>query len=304
MTNADKWSAYWQDEGLGGEVFVNAEGNASPGITRFWQEAFSDSAAGARVIDLAAGAGAVFRALGNIAGQERYAADFSTPALQLVRKDLPDVLTLTCDAAKPPLADGAFDYVVSQFGIEYAGDAAFEAAGRLLAPGGRLIALCHYEGGNIHGNNEAELKAAEATRASNFIGVSTELARALFSRDQARFDAAHGPFQVAERTVALLTRDVPGGIHTHLYNGFRQLAERYQHYDESDITGWLAAMDADLTRNIDRLTQICRAAANESTMRERCATLSRIGLTNVVLAPFQLPEHDRPVAWHLEAGRP
>ena len=80
-----------------------------------------------------------------------------------------------CPATELPLPDSSFDFVVSQFGVEYAGIDAFIEAARLVKPGGQLSLLCHYQDGYIDSKNQKMLEAAKIARHSNFISDALAL---------------------------------------------------------------------------------------------------------------------------------
>lgn len=96
-------------------------------------------AAGARVLDLAAGPGYVGgRAAAR--GARVVAADAATRALALAARLQPRLATVCADGEHLPFAAGAFDAVVSGFGIGHFARAEAAAAEmvRVLVPGGRL----------------------------------------------------------------------------------------------------------------------------------------------------------------------
>ena len=63
------------------------------------------------------------------------ALDGSHSALAELRRRHPGIRCVVADAVRAPFPDGAFDVVTSQFGLEYAGQAALPEAARLVAPG-------------------------------------------------------------------------------------------------------------------------------------------------------------------------
>ena len=95
-----------------------------------------------------------------------------------------------------------------------------------------------------------------------------------------------------------------GGVHTHLYLGFRQLLERYQRYALSDITGWLNEMTEELDKNVVRLEAMRDAACSENTIRGICRQLTENGLRKIGYSPFTIEGNDQPVAWSITAEKP
>jgi SAM-dependent methyltransferase len=304
MNQADRWSEYWVNEGASGEVFVNKDGEQHPQLNSYWQTQLSGLDRDARIIDLACGAGSVFTHLGDRTRFQLYAADLSTQALQILRKRIPDSLNVACSVSALPFSDGQFDLVVSQFGIEYAGEDAFPKAAGLIRNSGRLAVLCHYEQGYIDHKHKGHLLGALSAKESSYIPLGERFAAAMFSPSEIRIKEAEAAFRPAERKLAEMVNRYPGGVHSHLYHGFRQLCERYQHYNLSDITGWLAAMEQDLDKNVVRLKAMRDAASSEREVKSICKRLAQLGLRKIGYSPFTIEGNDRPVAWSITAEKP
>ena len=155
------------------------------------------------MLDVACGHGAVTGiavAAARSAGieLEAHCADYSQAAVDELCKRFPGVEGVACDAADMPWPDQRFDFVVSQFGIEYAGDAAFGEAARLVAEGGTLAALTHLQGGAIHAECADNYAVAAALRESRLM----TLARGAF---EAGFNLMAGKY---------LGRGIPGSGQT------------------------------------------------------------------------------------------
>ncbi len=298
----NQWSDYWNNDGAEGEVFVSAGGTANPELSTWWQSRFEHLSSG-DVVDLACGAGSVFAHLPPNHNHRLYGADISPEALALMRQRIPGVTTTVCSADDLPYADGQFNVVCSQFGVEYAGAKAFEEAARVLAPNGRLLILCHYSNGYIDSRNQAHLEHARSVVSSRFIGKALTLTRATFSGKQQRLTQAVEEFVPAEKALSASCEALPAGIHFHLYTGFRQLYERRAEYAQEDITNWLESMEADVEHNVLRLEHMCRAASNTAAMDAVTEQLKAMGCRSVNCVPMTLEKHDLPLAWELTATR-
>jgi SAM-dependent methyltransferase len=117
------WQLFWQDAGIDGCTATLPPAVAA-NIGVGWQALLSSVPLSLRLLDVACGRGAVLaraRALGfgDVCGVDLAAISGADPA---IRGGI--------DAAQLPFADGSFDIVASQFGIEYAG---LVAAGREAA---------------------------------------------------------------------------------------------------------------------------------------------------------------------------
>ena len=254
-----------------------------------------------RIVDIASGAGSIYGCLDRPQQHLLHAVDISHEALMMLRQRLPGTETVACSAANVPFRDRTFDAVVSQFGVEYAGHDAFLEAGRLVAPRGRLVILCHYRDGYIDNRNQAQLAGATLVRDSAFIDLALELTSAAFAGDAARNEAAVSAFIPAERQVSETVRNQPDGVHAHLYLGFRKLYEQRQDYRPQDITGWLDQMRGEVDKSIYRLSNIISVALSEDDMKNISARLAQRSLESIGFEPFASAADAPPVAWHLSA---
>jgi SAM-dependent methyltransferase len=304
MSTIDRgWTDYWQHEGDGGEVFVNAKGERHPALAKFWASVFDGISASAAVVDLASGAGSIFAHLPADHGFRLHAADISEEALEALATRIPGVATSVCSADSLPYTDGQFDLVVSQFGIEYAGQAAFIEAARVVAKGGHLHCLCHARDGYIDSKNKGQLDAATDISESGFIKLCRDLAITGFGSNATAMQASEAAFIPVAKRVAESVQRTPVGVHSHLYQGFRQLFEDRRDYDLADITGWLDGMQLEVDRAIDRLTRMRAAALSAPDVAELTENLKTAGLHQIQFDLFTTPGNELPVAWSLSAMR-
>lgn len=299
----NSWSDYWVHDGAGGEVFVSQQGDRHPALAEHWQRVFSGVQAKARVIDLASGAGSVYAHLPADHGFDLHAVDISADALEMLRHRVPGTTTKACSAADIPYDDAAFDLVVSQFGVEYAGLEAFPEAARLVSSGGKLAVICHYAGGYIDSRNRELLAGATVAKESAFVDKAFDLIEAAFSTDSDKQKQTASAFILAEKMLAAAVEKQQNGVHAHLYAGFRQLYERRRAYDKGDITRWLTQIRDELDKNIERLTHMCAAALSQDDMDTISETLGAQGLQRVTYSPFYSSGNELPIAWQLAAMR-
>ena len=113
-----------------------------------------------RVADLGCGTGTLTRLLTDL-GHRVTGVDFSPAMVRLARAKVPEATLLVGDAAAPPLAEGAFDVVLSRHVLWAVPDPEETVAAwvRLLAPAGRLVLV----EGRWH--TGAGLEAAETAHA-------------------------------------------------------------------------------------------------------------------------------------------
>ncbi len=91
-------------------------------------------------LELAAGTGVLTRELLAVAGAVT-ATDLNAAMVELGTRRVPVARWRQADATRLPFDDAAFDLVACQFGVMFFPDrpAAFAEAGRVLAPGGRVL---------------------------------------------------------------------------------------------------------------------------------------------------------------------
>lgn len=152
----DPWTLYWQS-GHARSCIATQSSDDTAVVSAFWQS-FADSLADdSTVLDLATGNGTVPAMLKSakpalvLTGVDRAAID---PHEHL--KDHSELSDVTfqgaVDVTALPFADGSFDAVTSQYGIEYAPlDKAIPEAARVLKVGGRMGLLLHHTASGVVG---------------------------------------------------------------------------------------------------------------------------------------------------------
>jgi len=141
MDGRETWSRYWAS-GQTHSCFAGGQ----PFDTGFvWKGFFDALAPGARVLDLACGAGALTRlAVAHSHGFAVTGADYAQALAPVAGARL--VAGAALEAL--PFEADVFDAAISQFGLEYADTrAALREAARVLAPGGQLGVLAHARDG-------------------------------------------------------------------------------------------------------------------------------------------------------------
>jgi ubiquinone/menaquinone biosynthesis C-methylase UbiE len=166
MDGRETWSRYWAS-GQTHSCFAAGK----PFDTGFVWTPFLDALApGARVLDLACGAGALTRlAVAHPHGFEVTGADYAATLAPIEGARV--VAGAALEAL--PFEAGSFDAAISQFGLEYADTgAALREAARVLAPGGRLGVLAHARDGDA-----VAAARARITRAASLIAPDGLAAR-------------------------------------------------------------------------------------------------------------------------------
>jgi SAM-dependent methyltransferase len=214
-------------------------------IARLWQDWLADFPDGSRILDVATGNGIVLAHAASAARARgrRFAltgvdlADIDPP--RYVRNLDPELRAATfrggVAAESLPFADGSFDLVVSQYGIEYADlERALAEVARVLVPGGALVWLAHAADSEIARQHRAQaaeldflLAAGGPVAAMHGIvamlrarPAPDEIAAALTAcrTAAADFSRAHPPAAIVREVLdgfaALVSRTSPTGADT------------------------------------------------------------------------------------------
>lgn len=149
------WSRYWA-RGAGHSCAGSYEDNYGGAIARFWMERFAALPPQARMLDIATGNGALPRLL----LQARAEPGIVCEAIDLASvvpawlSSLPPAQCARlrfrsgCAAEALPHADGCFDLVCSQYGLEYSDlERSLTEIRRVLAPAGGVALVLHHAQG-------------------------------------------------------------------------------------------------------------------------------------------------------------
>lgn len=295
----DKWLEYWQQEELQPDVFTDKQGNKHDALLAFWRSHFESLQTGTRVLDIASGAGAIYRCLPEIEKFDAHALDISNDALTRLKADLPSVQTHPKRLASSTFLDIQFDCVVSQFGIEYLGDNGFELVPNLLNIGGKCIFLCHIENGIVAQVTEESLTGLHLLQQTQFLQKARAVACAFHQGEKVKIDPAVQAFMKVEPSIASYCQAIPKGHHTHLYNGVKQLLSHYNNYQHEHVIDWLEGASAQAMENIERLESMRKATLNQNDITRIQSSLAKQNLTITSARPFYLRPEDPPAAWEI-----
>lgn len=295
----DKWLEYWQQEELQPDVFTDKQGNKHKALQEFWQHHLLTFTAGNKLLDIASGAGAIYRCIPNIDVYDAHALDISGDALERLKTDIPSVHTHAQMLTDGSFAKQHFDGVFSQFGIEYLGDSGFSHLPRLLKDGAKCVFLSHLKGGVVDSVTQQSLTGLQLIEQTNFLNLAERVAEA-FQLDQKQ-EVAHcvDSFMQIEPKVAQYCEKVPSGHHTNLYQGVKTLLSNYNSYEHSVVIKWIDVARKQALENTERLQSMHNAALNQQDIDRLSAMLVKQGLNITSAKPFYLRAGDPPAAWEI-----
>ncbi len=333
-TNKQNWGNYWQgragnssgeNPGDGfGEALVGVGIEHNEKLGAFWTASFAGLDSGAKILDMACGAGSVLRHAHNSGFTELSGVDISDAAIKAVQaefaaaKGIKGVKGIVAPVDKTGLAGGAYDMVVSQYGFEYAGSrrqvlAAATEMARLLNPNGQFTALCHIKGGGIEQEVHGHLNDIKTLAQSNFIPAAKAVFSAAFAAEstpspktkKAYEDAVSGLTAPREKITGWIGLGQNGSseIHKlgqHLYSGTIDLFNRRKAYSLADIIGWLDGMQGEIDAYKGRMHSMQQAALSAKDANNILAVFSRSGFEVEAPQKFYLTDDNKPAAWILK----
>jgi SAM-dependent methyltransferase len=314
VDTAHHWQEYWrgshENPGLKGGI-------SDPALTQFWERhlAVADNAAAdIWLLDLACGRGAVTsHAYEFIPGVTSFAVDCAAAAMLELHKTHADTRCVAADAARLPFADGSFDYVCSQFGVEYAGTQAILGAEALLAPGGILAMILHLQDGVIHRECAKKLSGINTLRDSGLLPLARAAFEAAFALNMGRgglaeYKAAEQALSPAIRQTQELMRtmgkDAAGGLADKLYQDIGYMYKHMREYELNDITQWLERMALELDSYAGRMASMIDAALAPEVIERLKQQLLDRGLELLEHEPIISQGAALPQAWGLVFRRP
>lgn len=302
------WHDYWAEGGAGDRVI--AHGDERKALSSHWRSVFQDRTAGpATIIDIASGDGAAIKFAREHVGPSAtlLAFDISPTAVKSAVDRIPGAHGAAADAARLPLANRSADVIVSQFGVEYAGEAAFAEAARVLKRDGVFSCVSHYRGGQI------EAECAENERVLNALAQSQVILRA---RDALAASYAARPRAYADPSAERALRDAAQGLTNELPSAPNLAAKRAVSfflgelaamsvrrlaYEPNEALQWLDTHAASFASYAERMRSMRAAALDSRTVLRISEAFAAHGFGSFKAEPMRLDDGPAFAAWRIEA---
>ncbi len=316
--NEQDWSNYWQGR-ASGEALVGVGVENNEKLTTFWQDQFDGLPKDTKILDMACGAGSVLKHAHGLGFSELTGADISSDAIATLKTTLPTVIGVVAPADKTGLEEGAYAYVTSQFGFEYAGGrrqvlAAAREMARLICKGGRFTALCHIQGGGIEQEVSGHLQEIEQIERIGFGQAAGAVFKTAFAAEATPSQTTKEAYDKAaaklatprDELVAYISskggaNDPMNALAAHLYNGTLEMFTKRRAYSLEDITGWLGGMSAQITAYRGRMQSMKAAALSEDLAQDILSEFKSAGFKIEPLDKMYLGTDEKPAAWILKA---
>ena len=230
------------------------------------------------VLDACCGAGVLSKRFGSFYEEQHRSTphlvctDLSSNAVRTANADQ-NSDGVVADAARPPFRNGSFDLIMSQFGLEYAGQAALRNIPALLKPGGALSIVVHVQNGAIA---EECRENAEFTRNILSIGVLQAAKDAIEDmKTQARLNrpgtASIAVRQQLETSVMALRKfisekgtDIADGLGVNLFNDLGRMFGQLNKYALDDVLHWLEGTSKEVENYVVRMDHMVQSARTQS----------------------------------------
>ena len=320
MDARDAWDRFWSYDRLSSFGTGKGAGNYGEAIAGGWRAFFASLPAGARVLDIATGNGAI-AVMAVEAGDKLKVTGADLAAVRpaaFVSKSKHALSQIRFLADTPaealPLDDGSFDAVTSQYGIEYSDmERSVLEAARVLAPGGRLRFACHAVEGSIAADTrraiadadflleEVDLTGSASACFTAVLDVERGRATGPFAQTaaQARYAAFRDALKaVADRAQTAADADMLASVHRSLTDLFQQR----QSQDEAALEGQIQALKAEVEAHRERERALLAAALSGEQMAALTQPLNDLGLADVTLGEQR--DGDRLVGHVIEAAKP
>ncbi len=317
---SDAWNTYWTGD-KDGPAFSN-HGDSQPALLEFWRSNLNEflqerKDQQIKSLDLACGNGAVTQLIHQSKGEavvELHCLDASSSALNNVQALLPEVKTVLSSMQPIELADGKFDLVVSQYGVEYAGLNAFDEAARMVAPNGAIFMVVHMVGSLIEAESKANFSAISELIDSNFVDQTIEVLNSVRARikvDNAEtqnnynqaFKNLNEGIQSVEGILTQYGLHIASGTVQRLYNDVANIIENIQKYDLDEVQAWLVNMRSELHAFKTRMQTMVDAALSQDEFNDLSKRYASYGFTVTKEGTLIDTASDTPLAWALCAKR-
>jgi SAM-dependent methyltransferase len=292
MNLASHWDHYWRS----GQTHSCFYGGRPTVTDSTWVSFLTALPAGARILDLACGAGALARLV--VASGKAFdvvGVDYASSI-----GPIPGVRLITGVAIEAlPFSDESFDAVISQFGFEYADAprAAVEST-RVLAPGGCVALLVHArEGPPLKDLNDRATRAARLITPDGMVALMRGLGAAA---------AAGTPTAALERAARKAHRAALSGELDETTRWALDFAGEvlscWKRFEPAYLVDNAATLAAELTSYCTRLEAMVAAALSVSDARILAARFAALGLVMAEVAPVNAPGGDL-VGWMVQGNK-
>lgn len=321
-TDAAHWDNYWRGRASHqtGNALVEVGIENNHALKEFWLDTFQQKSKSAYIIDFACGAGSVLEHAHTLGFSNLTGVDVSQKALDVMMQKIPAASGICSHVDKTPLEDESADFIVSQFGVEYAGSRkqllnAFREMHRLLKPGGEITIIAHAKDGIIYEGCEASLKNAKIIEDSQFLEIAKKTIIAIHKN---RILAENPGYQKligqlnesAEPIMAWLRganreKDDFAKFSYHALESSHKLITHHNSYSKIDTLNWFKGIQSEIDAYKGRMSSMIKAALSKDEIESLIGALAlaRTTLKFSPLEPLFFPPNKKQAAWIIRAQK-
>ena len=257
----DGWDQFWR-AAKSSEVLVTDTGAKNPALDSFWESRLRGIEPQHAVIDVGCGAGSVCQRLSS-AEAFLVGTDISQVALSRAQQVASHVIPVRAASERMPFQSRSFDWVVSQFGVEYGGIEGLTEACALAKPCGHICFLIHAPNSAIQRSAERDLHHVEVIIETGFLAAARSLTTALAKQEEKQLEVSSAAFTEAETQLRAQTVVSADNFAGYSYLGFQSLLRRWARYEPQDILDWLNQMEREAAEGLLRLRAMRAAALDD-----------------------------------------
>ncbi len=322
VMNAAHWDNYWQGRASkqSGNALVEVGIENNHALKMFWIETFSEINASDKIIDLACGAGSVLEHAHSLGLSDLTGVDVSQEALNVMREKIPPAIGICAQVDDIPQADNSFDLIVSQYGVEYAGDRSkllqsFREMRRILRSKGRITIIAHAKNGVIYDGCETSLNNSKRIEDSGFMKVTKDVISTLHgnetqrkSRDlqkqMTRLNQAAEPIMNWLST-SDTQKDEFARFAYHILQSSHKLITNHNAYSRADSLNWISSIQSELDAYEGRMVSMTTAALTQAEISDLIKKLNKDGdeLTFAPTEEFKFGTSQKRAAWVIRAKK-
>ena len=146
-----------------------------------------------------------------------------------------------------PFQSQSFDWVVSQFGVEYGGMDGLAEACALAKSDGHICFLIHAPDSAIQQSAKRDLHHVEVIIETGFLAAARSLTLALVKQEEKQLAVSSAEFTEAETQLRAQTA-VSADNFAGWLSWFQSLLRRWARYEPQDILDWLNQMEREAVR--------------------------------------------------------
>lgn len=284
MQTSQHWNDFWLNTT---SLSSFAAGEAAAGyrgeLLAFWHKHFTSLIASASLLDIGTGNGAIAVAARKFSNEKSlsfsvHAADAANIDPILTFSKQPELLKVlqeiyfypNCPAEYLPFTNNSFDFVSSQFALEYAdAELAIPELVRVLKPGGKLVAVMHDKDTQLTQDCVAGIEVLELflTRTS-FFPIARDLIQGLITRQfVANPKNLTDEVQLLNQQLVSLVKDVEKQITANQQQWFTDFMSKFAKLIMAPKEGSLAVLDKlqyDYSASLQRLKDQSVAALDRN----------------------------------------